>query len=89
MKKSKWICRKLRGYLFSRFTKYLSTKSSKFFSLKIISPTVLYILLQLLHHNILLGVQQSIQYPVSTPVTINTQSLLSSDQQHHSMSPSE
>ena len=48
-----------------------------------------YILLKLLHHNILLGVQQSIQYPISTPVTTNTQSLLSSDQQHHSMSPSE
>ena len=50
---------------------------------------MLYILLKLLHYNILLGVQQSIQYPISTPVTTNTQSLLSSDQQHHSMSPSE
>ena len=42
-------------------------------------------------YNILLGVQQSIQYPVSTPVstpvTTITQSLLSSDQQHHSVSP--
>ena len=35
-----------------------------------------------------LGVQQSIQHPISTPVTTDTQSLLSSDQQHHSMSPS-
>ena len=43
----------------------------------------------IMHHNILLGVQQSIQHPISTPVTTNTQSLLSSDQQHHSMSPSE
>ena len=50
---------------------------------------ILYILLKLLHHNIVLGVQQSIQYPISTPVTTNTQLLLSSDQQHHSMSPSE
>ena len=48
-----------------------------------------YYTLKLLHHNILLGVQQSIQYPISTPVTTNTQSLLSSDQQHHTMSPSE
>ena len=35
----------------------------------------------------ILGVQQSIQYPISTPVTTSTQSLLSSDQQHHSMLP--
>ena len=40
------------------------------------------------YHNILLGVQQSIQFPISTAVTTNTQSLLT-DQQHYSMSPSE
>ena len=35
----------------------------------------------------ILGVQKSIQNPISTPVTTSTQSLLSSDQQHHSMLP--
>ena len=40
------------------------------------------------YYNILLGLQQSIEVPVSTPVATNTQSLLSSDQQHHSLSPS-
>ena len=39
------------------------------------------------YHNVLLGVQQSIQLPISTAVTTNTQSLLSSDQ-HHVMLPS-
>ena len=38
--------------------------------------------------NILLGVQESIQFPISTAVTTNTQSLISADQ-HYSMSPSE
>ena len=38
--------------------------------------------------NILLGVQESIQFPISTAVTTNTQSLISADQ-HLSMSPSE
>ena len=47
------------------------------------------LLIKLLHHNTLLGVQQSIQYLISAPVTTYTPSLLSSDQQHHSMSPSE
>ena len=36
---------------------------------------------------ILLGVHQSIQFPVSVAVTISRQSLLSSDQQHDSLSP--
>ena len=40
------------------------------------------------YHNILLGVQQSIQFPINTAVTTNTQSL-SIDQQYHSVSPSE
>ena len=35
----------------------------------------------------LLGVQHNIQFPVSTAVTTNTRSLLSSDQQHDAMSP--
>ena len=38
---------------------------------------------------IILGVQQSIQFPISTTVTTNAQSLLSSDQQHHTVSSSE
>ena len=37
----------------------------------------------------LLGIQQSIQFPISTAVTTNTQSLLSSYQQHHAMTSSE
>ena len=40
------------------------------------------------HIIIVLGVQQSIQFPISTAVTTNTQSLLSSDQQHYAMSSS-
>jgi len=40
------------------------------------------------YHNTLLGFQQSIQFPMSTAVTTNTQSLLSSDQQHPTMSHS-
>ena len=39
-------------------------------------------------HNILLGVQQSVQLPISTAVTTNTQTLSSSDQQHHFVSHS-
>ena len=38
--------------------------------------------------NILLGVQESVQFPVSTVSTASTQSLILADQ-HHSMSPSE
>ena len=38
---------------------------------------------------IVLGVQQSIQLPSGTGVTTNAQSLLLSDQQHHTMSSSE
>ena len=37
-------------------------------------------------YDILLGVQQSIHLPISTAVTTDTQSLLSSDQHHHSLS---
>jgi len=40
------------------------------------------------YHNTLLGVQQSIQFPMSTEVTTNTQPLLSSDHQHSTISPS-
>ena len=54
--------------------------------LKVIT-LVIYIVIYY-HYNILLGVQQSIQLPISTAVTTNTQSLLSSDQQHYSVSPS-
>ena len=41
------------------------------------------------HHNIPLGIQQSIQFPISTPVTVttNAQSLLSSDQQQYLVLP--
>ena len=39
-------------------------------------------------HNILLGVQQSVQLPISTALTTNTQTLSSSDQQHHFVSHS-
>ena len=49
-------------------------------SIKCITCDIVY------YHVILLGVQDSLQLPISTPVTTNTQSLLSSDQQHHSMS---
>ena len=40
------------------------------------------------HHNILLGVQQSVELLVNTGLTINAQSLIPSDHQHHSVSPS-
>ena len=39
------------------------------------------------HLNILLGVQESIQFPISTTITTNTQ-LLKSANQYYSMSPS-
>ena len=39
-------------------------------------------------HIILLGVQQSIQFPISAAVTTIAGSLSSTDQQHHSVSPS-
>ena len=45
---SKWIYRKLRGYLFSRFTKY-PRNPRNLLSSKIIRPTVLYNKLHLKH----------------------------------------
>ena len=45
--------------------------------------------LNYIHIIILLGVQQSIQLPISTAVTTNTQSLFSSDQQYYAVSSSE
>ena len=57
--------------------------------MKIIVLCTMTILITFIHTVIVLGVQQSIQLPISTAVTTNAQSLLSGDQQHHGMSSSE